>query len=125
MISIKQSGDFKHTDKFLKKVIKKTYYDNIDKYGRIGVEELSRATPADTGTTAESWDYEIHRSIKGLKIVWTNSNMAGTVPVAILIQYGHATRNGAYVQGIDFINPALRQVFDKLAEDVWKEVTNS
>lgn len=127
MISFNQRGDFDKTEKFLKKTIKKTYYKNVEKYARYGVDALSKATPIESGKTAESWDYEIHHSIGKLEIVWTNSNMAeGTeTPVAILLQYGHGTKNGKYVQGIDYINPALKSVFDKLAEDVWKEVTEA
>ena len=127
MISFSHKGDFNNLDKFLKKTIKKTYYKNVDKYGRLGVEALQRATPVDSGITADSWDYEIHHHVGGLKIVWTNDSMAenGTTPIAILVQYGHGTKSGRYIQGNDFINPALKKVFDKIAEDVWKEVTEA
>lgn len=126
MISFSHKGDFNNTYKFLKKNIKKTYYKNVDRYAMEGVYALEEATPVDSGATAQSWNYEIHHSIGGLKIVWTNDNIdSNGTPVAILIQYGHGTKSGHYVQGIDYINPALRKVFDKIAEDVWKEVANS
>ncbi len=89
----------------------------------MGVDALSAATPVDTGLTASSWGYEIHSSGATSSIVWTNSNVNDGIPIAILIQYGHGTRSGAYVQGRDFINPAMRSVFDNIANAVWKEVT--
>lgn len=122
MISIKTKGDLRKTRKFLQKNLKKEYYKNLDSYGRRGVAALAAATPVDTGKTAESWNYEIHYSKDGVDIVWTNSNMADGVPVAILIQYGHATKSGTYVEGIDFINPALKSLFDDIADEIWKEV---
>lgn len=125
MISVKTKGDFKNFNKFVDRMLRHDYKQVIEKYARMGVKALSEATPIDSGDTAKSWDYEIHYSDGRTKIVWTNSNVtkSGT-PVAILIQYGHHTKNGGYVQGIDFINPALRPVFTKLAEDIWKEVTS-
>ena len=90
----------------------------------MGVSALESATPVDSGLTASSWDYEIHQSRNSAKIVWTNSNINQGVPIAIILQYGHGTRNGGYVQGRDYINPAIKPVFDRIAEGVWKEVTS-
>lgn len=104
---------------------KRDYEQIIERYARMGVKALKEATPIDSGETANSWDYEIHYTKGKTKIVWTNSNVTknGT-PIAILIQYGHYSKNGTFVQGRDFINPALRSIFAKLAEDMWKEVTS-
>lgn len=125
MISIKSKGSFKNFDKFVNHMLKHDYEKVIDKYARMGVKALVEATPIDSGETAKSWDYEIHYTKGRTKIIWTNSNITkhGT-PIAILIQYGHYTKSGAFVQGIDFINPALKPVFSKLAEEIWKEVTS-
>lgn len=125
MVSIKTKGDFKNFEKFVLKMTKRDYEQIIERYARMGVKALKEATPIDSGETANSWDYEIHYTKGKTKIVWTNSNVTknGT-PVAILIQYGHYSKNGTFVQGRDFINPALRSIFDKLAEDIWKEVTS-
>lgn len=95
----------------------------LQKYGREGVRALSSATPIDSGKTANSWDYEIKQYQGGARISWTNSNVVDGVPIAIILQYGHGTRNGGYVQGRDYINPAIQPIFDKLAKDVWEEVT--
>lgn len=125
MVSIKTKGDFKNFEKFVLKITKRDYEQIIERYARMGVKALKEATPIDSGETANSWDYEIHYTKGKTKIVWTNSNVTknGT-PIAILIQYGHYSKNGTFVQGRDFINPALRSVFAKLAEDIWKEVTS-
>jgi hypothetical protein len=125
MVSIKSKGDFKNFNKFVKHMMDHDYEKVIDRYARMGVKALSEATPIDSGETARSWDYEVHYSKGRTEIVWTNSNVTkyGT-PVAILIQYGHHTKSGAFVQGIDFINPALKPVFAKLADEIWKEVTS-
>lgn len=125
MVSIKTKGDFKNFEKFVLKMTKRDYEQIIERYARMGVKALKEATPMDSGETANSWDYEIHYTKGKTKIVWTNSNVTknGT-PIAILIQYGHYSKNGTFVQGRDFINPALRSVFAKLAEDIWKEVTS-
>ena len=89
------------------------------------MEALARATPKDTGKTADSWDYEITEQKGRLKITWTNSNLNDGVSIAVLLQYGHATRNGGWVEGIDYINPAIRPIFDKIAKEAWKEVTQA
>lgn len=122
MIRISTSGNFDNTTKFLKFVKEKSQYRNLDKYGQIGVRALSGATPVDTGKTAASWYYEIADKNGKITIQWKNSNMIGQTPIVVLIQYGHATKNGHYVQGRDFINPAIQPIFDEIAENVWKEV---
>lgn len=124
-IRIKQKGDFKKTTKFLKKISQGDYLRILDKYGQMGVDALSNATPKDSGLTASSWSYEVHRTRGSATISWTNSNINDGVKIAVILQYGHGTNNGGYVQGIDYINPALRPVFDKIANAVWKEVTSA
>ena len=125
MIKITQSGSFKNTDRFLKNVSKVDYRSVLNRYGQEGVDALSNATPVDSGETSYSWTYEVTYKNGQYKLEWYNTHMAGSAPVAILIQYGHATRNGGYVEGIDFINPALKPIFEKMANDAWKEVTNA
>ena len=125
MVIVKQKGDFSKTEKFLNTINKKLYYRNLQKYAEQGVAALASATPIDSGTTANSWNYEIRQTKNSVSIYWTNSNVNKGVPIAVIIQYGHATRNGGYVQGRDYINPAMRPIFDKIAENVWKEVTSS
>ncbi len=124
MITVKQKGSFRSTDNFLKKVLKLDLRSILEKYGREGVSALSAATPLDTGKTADSWNYEITGGNGTYTICWTNSNVNDHVSIALILQYGHGTRNGGYVQGRDYINPALRPIFDKIAENVWKEVTS-
>lgn len=125
MISVTTKGDFKNFNKFVKHMSRRDYLKIVEKYARMGVEALSEATPIDTGETASLWDYEIYTTKRSTKIVWTNDNITrdGT-PIPILLQFGHATKDGGYVEGIDFINPALAPVFKKMVEQVWKEVTN-
>ena len=122
MIKITHDGNFNNSEKFLKGITNRLHLRSLDKYGQQGVEALSAATPRDSGKTAESWSYEIHSSKDLISIVWINSNTNKGVNIAVLIQYGHGTRNGGYVKGRDFINPAIRPVFDKIADSVWKEV---
>lgn len=126
MIRIKSTGNFRKTRKMLKKAIKANDIDEaLAAYGEIGVELLAAATPVRSGTTASSWGYEIEKNDGSVKLVWTNSDMVGTRykwNLAILIQYGHGTGTGGYVQGIDYINPALRPLFEEIADSIWKEV---
>ena len=122
-IVFKHKGNLKKTTKFLERTLKGDYLKNLDKFGREGVAALAFATPVDTGKTAESWDYRIEKITDGTKIVWTNSNVNKGVNIAIILQYGHGTGNGGYVQGRDYINPAIRPIFDRIADDAWKEVT--
>lgn len=122
MINIKQKGDFKNLSSFLEKTKEKLNLGLLDKYGREGVSALQAATPKDTGKTSESWYYKIERKNGSVSLTFHNSNQNKGVPIAIILQYGHATRNGGYVEGVDYINPALRPIFDKIAEEAWKEV---
>lgn len=122
-IVFKHKGNLKKTKRFLKRMSEEEYLKCLDKYGRKGVEALTLATPRDSGKTAESWDYRINRDKDGVKITWTNSNVNKGVNIAIILQYGHGTRNGGYVQGRDYINPAIRPIFDQMAAEVWGEVT--
>lgn len=125
MIVFRQIGDFKKTEKFFRKISKGDFFQTLNAFGRKGVEALASATPVNSGKTADSWDYEIHRSSGQISIYWTNSNVNDGVNIAIILQYGHGTRNGGYVQGRDYINPAIRPIFDKIADDAWREITKS
>lgn len=123
MITFKHYGDFSKTKKYLHRVAHASLYSFLKQYGQEGVDALSAATPKDSGETASSWYYDIIQTRSSVKIEWKNSNIVDGVPIAVIIQYGHATRNGGYVQGIDYINPALRPIFEKITESVWKELT--
>lgn len=123
MISFSQKGDFARTTKYLNRIKNVNKLTVFDKYGQAGVAALRSATPVDSGTTAGSWYYKVERSGSTTSIVFCNSNINKGVPIAIILQYGHGTRNGGYVQGRDYINPAIQPVFDKLANEAWKEVT--
>lgn len=123
MIGFSQKGDFSKTVKYLNRVKKLDSLSILDKCGQAGVSALRSATPVKTGKTANSWSYEIKRNSRSISIVFNNSNIINGVPIAIILQYGHGTRTGGYVQGRDYINPAIQPVFDKLANDTWKEVT--
>lgn len=125
MIRIRQKGDFKNTEKFLKKSFGKDYLSVLEKYAIRGVENLSAYTPIDTGITATSWYYEIIQNKDSISVVWHNSNVQKNVNIALILQYGHGTKNGGYVEGIDYINPALKPIFDKMADAAWKEVTKN
>jgi len=122
MISFERTDNFKKADNFLEKLLEKVSIGELDKYGRMGVKALSAATPKDTGRLASSWDYEIIRENGTTRLIWTNDDIEGGCNVAILVQYGHGTKSGHYVEGIDYINPALKPVFDQIAEGMWKEV---
>lgn len=123
-ITFKQHGNFSKTEKFFERCKNLFGLGVLDKYGREGVNALAMATPVDGGETAASWRYEVTNTKGNLSIGWYNDEETrdGT-PIAILIQYGHGTRNGGYVKGQDFINPAIRPIFDKIADELWKEVT--
>ena len=125
MIKFANQGNFSNTNKFFEKMLTVAKTDFLEKYGQEGVKALSAATPTDTGDTANSWGYEIKRTNKGATISWFNTNVENGVNVAIIIQYGHGTRNGGWVEGRDYINPAMRSIFDAIAESAWKEVTQS
>ena len=122
MIKIRQKGDFKKLTSFLERAKESLDIGVLDKYGRKGVAALSSATPVDTGLTASSWFYKIENKNGIAKIEFHNSNIQNGVPIAVILQYGHGTRNGGYVVGRDYINPAIQPVFDELSKNAWKEV---
>lgn len=124
MITFKHKGDFSKTTRYLNKVKKPNVASIFEKYGKAGVTALASATPVDSGLTANSWNYEIKIQNGSATISFTNSNVNKGVPIAIILQYGHGTRNGGWVQGRDYINPAIQPIFDKITEDAWKEVTS-
>lgn len=122
MITFRQKGDFSKLSRFLERAKETVHMGDLDRYGREGVAALASATPVDSGLTASSWYYEIVRTKEGVTISFKNSNINKGVPIAIILQYGHATRNGGWVEGRDYINPAIQPIFDRLANDAWKEV---
>lgn len=122
MLSFKQKGDFSKLNSFLEKSKEAIKIGNLNRYGRQGVNALREYTPKDTGQTANSWSYEIIREKDSVSISFHNSNIQNGVPIAIILQYGHGTKNGSWVEGRDYINPAIRPIFDKIAKDAWKEV---
>lgn len=122
-IVFKHKGDLRKTRKFLQSMKQHPYLNALDKYGMLGVRALSEATPKDTGVTAGSWGYRVEKNHDGVRIVWTNTNRNDGVCIALLLQYGHGTKNGGYVEGVDYINPAMRPIFEKLAAEAWSEVT--
>lgn len=124
MITFRQKGDFSKLNKFLEKAKEIVKLGNLDKYGREGVAALASATPVDSGKTAKSWYYEIKRQNGSVVIEFCNSNINEGVPIAIILQYGHGTGTGGWVEGRDYINPAILPVFDRIASDAWKEVTS-
>lgn len=123
-ISITSKGDWNKTFNFLNKASKSVFHRSLfEKYGEMGVRALREATPKDTGDTANSWSYEIEETEGSVRIIWKNtSTTKDGIPIVVLLHYGHGTRNGGYVQGRDFINPAMRPVFDNIAEKAWEEV---
>ena len=123
MITFRQKGDFSKLTRFLERAKETIRLGNLDKYGREGVAALASATPIDSGKTASSWYYKIENKNGYASINFCNSNINKGVPIAIILQYGHGTRNGGYVQGRDYINTAIRPIFDKIADDAWREVT--
>ena len=123
MITFRQEGDFSHLTSFLENALETVKLGKLDKYGRMGVEALSSATPVDTGKTSSSWYYEITQGRNSVTLTFCNSNVTPDgVPIAILLQYGHATRNGGFVQGVDYINPAIVPIFEQIANEAWREV---
>lgn len=123
LVVIESKGSFKRTKDFFNKLINRRYKQVLSRYGELGVQTLAANTPKKTGRTAASWYYEIVDDANGLSVVWKNSNIKnGYFNVALMLQYGHGTRNGGYVTGIDYINPSLQPIFDKMAEAAWKEV---
>ena len=123
MISFRQKGDFSKLTRFLERAKESVKIGDLDKYGREGVAALSSATPIDSGKTANSWSYEITNKDGSVTITFNNSNIQNGVPIAIILQYGHGTRNGGWVQGRDYIKPAIQPVFDEIVDKAWREVT--
>ena len=123
MINFRQTGDWSKTTNFMKRLKQRKYLSSLDKYGQRGVDALSSATPVDTGKTANSWFYEIRNNGKKVSIIFKNSNIVNGVPIAIILQYGHGTRNGGWVEGRDYINPAIQPIFDEIVKEAWGEVT--
>lgn len=123
VISFRHKGDFSKLSRYLERVKEAAKIGVLDKYGSLGVSALSSGTPVDSGLTAGSWSYEISHGSGSATISFSNSNVNKGVPIAIILQYGHGTGTGGYVQGRDYINPAIQPVFDKLAEEAWEEVT--
>lgn len=123
MIKFTHKGDFSRTINFLNGAKKAVDFRMLEKYAQQGVNALKAATPVDTGTTANSWYYEIKKTPNSITINFNNSNIVNGVPIAIILQYGHGTRNGGYVTGRDYINPAIQPIFEKITNDAWKEVT--
>lgn len=123
MITFRQKGDFSKLTRFLERAKETVNLGYLDKFGREGVAALSSATPVDSGKTASSWQYKIEQRKSSVSIGFYNTNIQNGVPIAIVLQYGHATRNGGWVQGRDYINPAIQPIFDKIANEAWREVT--
>ncbi len=122
VIVFRQKGSWTKTRRFLKHCSAVDLDSILDRYGQEGVEALTAATPKDTGKTAASWSYEVRKSKENISIVWTNTNNVDGVPIAVILQYGHGTRNGGYVEGTDYINPAMRPIFERIAARAWGEV---
>lgn len=124
-IIVSQKGDFNNSMKFLRFLGERKYLERIEYYAEMGRKALAEATPVDTGKTAASWKYEITENSKGLKITWLNDNTADGIPIVVLLYYGHGTPSGRFVQGRDFITPAMEPVFKEIMDNVCKEVTSN
>lgn len=124
-VTFRHRGNFNHVEKFLNSAKSGDFFKHLEQFGKEGVAALSSATPVDSGLTASSWSYEIVNEDGTYAINWTNSNVNRGVNIAVILQYGHGTRNGGYVQGRDYINPAIQPIFDKIAEDLWREMRTS
>ena len=125
MISFRQKGDFSKLSRYIDKAREAAKIGILDKYGREGVAALASATPVKTGKTASSWVYEIKRQNGSVSIVFKNTNIVNGVPIAIILQYGHGTGTGGWVEGRDYINPAIQPIFDEIANKAWREVTKA
>ena len=123
MIKFRQKGDFSKLTRFLERAKEAVRLGDLDKYGREGVAALASATPVDSGLTVNSWYYTIEHKNGSSSINFHNSNIQNGVPIAVILQYGHGTRNGGWVEGRDYINPAIQPIFDRIANDAWREVT--
>lgn len=120
--SLKSSGSYTATLRRLDRMRSGRIFDTLDRYGRRGVDSLARWTPVETGETANSWGYRIERSRGRYAIIWYNNHVVNGVNIAVILQYGHGTGTGGYVEGIDYINPAMRDLFQQIADDIWREV---
>lgn len=126
MITVDQKGSFDNTERFLKAMQRGDITPILQRYGRVGVNALANATPAESGQAAASWGFEIREKGSSAELIFTNyDTIDGGIPVVILLQYGHGTGTGGYVQGRDFINPTLRPIFDQISQDIWKAVTSA
>lgn len=125
MITFNHKGDFSKLTRYLEKLKNVFHVGDLDKYGREGVAALQSATPIDSGETSKSWYYKITNDKESAEITFYNSNIQNGVPIAIILQYGHGTKNGGWVQGRDYINPVIQPIFDKIANDAWREVTKA
>lgn len=125
MITLTSKGDFRRTEAFLKKMSRRDIFKVLSKYGQEGVAALSSATPVESGLAASSWSYEVENNRRSASISWLNHDIERGFPVAIMLQFGYGTGTGGYVQGRDYINPAIKPIFDKIAESVWREVTSA
>lgn len=121
-VKVSHRGSFNKIDNFLKNALNISNSALFNRIGKAGVDALAANTPKDSGLTADSWYYEVVRTDTSVEIVWKNRNQNKGIPIAILIQYGHGTRTGGYVEGFDYINPAMQVVFEKLVEELWREV---
>ena len=121
-ITFKQTGDFSKFNKYTERLKEVVKLGDLNKYGRAGVNALKNATPKDTGLTADSWSYQIVRTKDQVSIQFNNSNIQNGVPIAIILQCGHMTKNGGWVEGLDYINPSVRPIFEDIANEAWKEV---
>ena len=124
MIKFTHKGDFSKVTAYLERVKKGVSTKSLEKYAKEGVAALASATPVDTGLTASSWGYEIEQTKGRVRISFTNSNIQNGIPIAIILQYGHGTGTGGWVEGRDYINPAIQPIFDKILQNAWREVTN-
>ena len=124
MFKLTTSGDFRNLERFLDKAKSVEFKGILDKFGARGVSALASATPVSSGKTASSWDYTIEKTSSGYELSWTNSNKNQGVNIAVILQYGHGTGTGGYVTGRDYINPALRPIFDQIANEAWKAISN-
>lgn len=125
MITFEQKGDFKNSERFLKRMSKADFANVLKGVAQKGVQALASATPVDSGLTASSWGYEIKRTRSSFTITWTNSHSVSGRPIAIMLQYGHGTGTGGYVRGRDYINPAMRPIFEQILDGLWAEVTTA
>lgn len=125
IVTFKHRGNFKKTERFLNRIKGRKYLNALEQFGIEGCNALAAATPVRTGKTASSWTFEIERTSAHTRISWLNTNVNQNVNIAIILQYGHGTGTGGFVQGQDYINPAMKPIFDAIAENVWREVTSS